>query len=160
MPEKMIEVTCSESIYEITLNRPERRNPLSVGMIAQLTTAFNEIKHSQALGIILGAEGPVFSAGHDFNDMLDQELAEMRELMLACSELMQLIQTVPQPVAAKVQGPAIGAGCQLALSCDLVVASEKARSIWARLLTGAKPRVSSEEPLNKKASYQGWTPSA
>lgn len=126
MPDKMIKVTCRESIFEITLNRPERRNPLSVGMIAELTAAFDEVRNSEALGVILGAAGPVFSAGHDFNDMLAQELAEMRALMQACSHLMQLIQAVPQLVVAKVQGPAIGAGCQLALSCDLVVASEKA----------------------------------
>lgn len=126
MAYQFIEVICAEAIIEITLNRPERRNPLSLEMITELTCAFREAKESDAAGIILGARGPVFSAGHDFNDMLDQDLVRLRELMQACSDMMQLLHQVPQPVIAQVQGPAFGAGCQLALSCDLVVASDAA----------------------------------
>ena len=126
MSYSFIEVQISESITEIILNRPERRNALSYRMIAELTSAFNEVGASEALAVILGANGPVFCAGHDFADMLDQDLAGMRKLMQACSQLMQLIHAVPQPVIAQVQGPAIGAGCQLALSCDMTVASEAA----------------------------------
>ncbi|MCP4428805.1 MAG: enoyl-CoA hydratase [Chloroflexi bacterium] len=116
----------TETITEIRLNRPEKRNALTYEMIAELTAAFTEAGDSDAWGIILNASGRVFCAGHDFADMLDQDLAHMRKLMSACSRLMQLIHAVPQPVIASVQGAAIGAGCQLALSCDMVVASEQA----------------------------------
>lgn len=113
-------------IVEIILNRPEKRNPLSFEMISELTAAFKSLEDSQAVGVILGARGPAFSAGHDFEDMLGRDLAGMRRLMQACAHLMQGVQAVPQPVVARVQGPAVGAGCQLALSCDLVVASDQA----------------------------------
>lgn len=121
-----ITVQRDETITEITLNRPEKRNALTYEMILELTGAFQEAGDSAASGIILGAHGNVFCAGHDFADMLDQDLTHMRKLMQACSHLMQLIHQVPQPVIASVQGTAIGAGCQLALSCDMVVASEPA----------------------------------
>jgi enoyl-CoA hydratase/carnithine racemase len=115
-----------DSICELRLNQPYKRNPLSFEMISELTAALQEAGQSEAWGIILGANGPAFSAGHDFNDMLARNFVEMRDLMHACSRLMQLIQTLPQPVIARVQGPAFGAGCQLALSCDMVVASSNA----------------------------------
>ena len=128
MSYEFITVQVAKTIAEIILNRPERRNPLSLKMIQELTRAFQDFKNrDDVLGIILGANGAVFCAGHDFNDMLEQDLATMRTLMQACAELMQLIQALPQPVVARVQGPAMGAGCQLALSCDFVVAAEQAR---------------------------------
>jgi len=126
MSYSFIDIKISEAIAEITLNRPQRRNALSFEMIAELTLAFKEIENSEAWGIILAANGPVFCAGHDFGDMLERDLAGMRQLMRRCSNLMQYIHTVPQPVIAKVQGPAIVAGCQLALTCDMVVASDRA----------------------------------
>ena len=126
MTYSLIEVQIRDDIAKITLNHPQRRNPLSVEMIAELTTAFESMTDSDVAGIILAARGPAFCAGHDFKDMLDQDLEAMRKLMHACSHLMQLIHLVPQPVIAQVQGPAYGAGCQLALTCDLVVASEQA----------------------------------
>ena len=121
-----IAVQITDSISEITLNCPEKRNPLSSSTIAELTAALEEIAESDTLSVILGAQGMVFSTGHDINEMLGRELAGMRALMHACTRLMQLIHNIPQLVVAKVQGPAIGAGCQLALSCDMVVMSEKA----------------------------------
>jgi len=126
MPYSLIDIQISDSIAEITLNHPKKRNALSFEMIAELTLALREIAERKVWGIILEANGHVFCAGHDFGDMLDQDLTTMRKLMHNCSTLMQLIHAVPQPIIAKVQGPAIGAGCQLALSCDMVVASEQA----------------------------------
>ncbi len=121
-----VTVQRNETIAEISLNRPEKRNALTYEMIAELTAAFQEAGDSDVRGIILGAIGSAFCSGHDFADMIDQDLAHMRKLMQACSHLMQLIHQLPQPVVAGVQGAAIGAGCQLALSCDMVVASEQA----------------------------------
>ncbi len=126
MSYSLIDVEICDSITEIRLDHSKRRNSLSVEMIAELTSAFKEIGESEAAGIILGADGPVFCSGHDFEDMLDKDLAHMRQLMHTCSQMMQLIHAVPQPVIAKVQGLATGAGCQLALTCDMVVASENA----------------------------------
>ena len=73
-------------------------------------------------GIILAGAGPVFSAGHDFADVAKADLQAARRLLRTCTELMALIQSVPQPVVARVHGLATAAGCQLVASCDLAVA--------------------------------------
>ncbi len=111
---------------EIVLNHPVKRNALSFEMISELLAVLATKESKNALGIIISAAGPVFSSGHDFSDMIGQDLDTMRDLMHACARLMQTLQSLPQPVLAKVQGPAVAAGCQLALSCDLVVASDNA----------------------------------
>jgi enoyl-CoA hydratase/carnithine racemase len=126
MAYQFIDVQESEGIVTLSLNRPQRRNALTLAMIEEATAALRETAVSNAWGIILRANGPIFCAGHDFDDMVARDLAGMRQLMHACAEMMQLIHEVPQPVVASVQGAAIGAGCQLALTCDLVVASDKA----------------------------------
>jgi enoyl-CoA hydratase/carnithine racemase len=110
----------------ITMNRPQRRNALSLAHMRELTAAFSEVGASDALGIVLAGNGPVFCAGHDFADVADADLAAVRSLLMTCTELMTLMQQVPQPVVARVHGLATAAGCQLVASADLAVASEEA----------------------------------
>lgn len=113
-------------IVTITLNRPEKRNALALGVLRELIGAFAEVGGSDARGVLLAANGPVFSAGHNFADMAGATLAEARELFEVCTELMGTIQAIPQPVLAKVHALATAAGCQLVASCDLAVAAEEA----------------------------------
>ncbi len=110
----------------ITMNRPQRRNALSLGHMRELITAFADLGNSDALGIVLAGNGPVFCAGHDFADVADVDLPGVRSLLMTCTELMTLMQQVPQPVIARVHGLATAAGCQLVASADLAVASEDA----------------------------------
>lgn len=110
----------------ITMNRPEKRNALSLAHMRELIHAFQAAGESDATGVILAANGPVFSAGHDFADMAGSNLPEMRKLLWTCTELMTLMQTIPQVVIARVHGLATAAGCQLVASADLAVASENA----------------------------------
>ena len=110
----------------VTMNRPQRRNALSLAHMRELITAFTEVGDSDALGVVLAGNGPVFSAGHDFADVVDADLSAVRALLNTCTELMTLIQQVPQPVVARVHGLATAAGCQLVASADLAVASEDA----------------------------------
>jgi enoyl-CoA hydratase/carnithine racemase len=113
-------------ITTITLNRPEKRNALQLGVMTELTAAFEEAGESEALGVVLAANGPVFSAGHNFGDMHGADLDVVRRVFLACTRMMDAIQAVPQPVLAKVHALATAAGCQLVATCDLAVASEDA----------------------------------
>jgi enoyl-CoA hydratase/carnithine racemase len=76
--------------------------------------------------VVLAAEGPVFSAGHDFADMDGADLATARNLFRTCTDLMEAVQAIPQPVVARVHALATAAGCQLVASCDLAVAAESA----------------------------------
>src|SRR6201995_5411533 len=110
----------------VTMNRPQRRNALSLAHMRELITAFSELGHGDALGIVLAGNGPVFCAGHDFADVAGADLASVRSLLLSCTELMTVMQQVPQPVVARVHGLATAAGCQLVASADLAVASEDA----------------------------------
>ena len=115
-----------DSIATLSLNRPERRNPLSLDVMLELRDALRAIGASKARGVVLASNGPVFSAGHDYADMVNRDLAGMRSLLAVCTELMSAVQSIPQPVIARVQGLATGAGCQLVAACDLAVASEDA----------------------------------
>ena len=110
----------------IWLNRPERLNVMSLALMEELRTALSEVGHSDATGVILAAKGRVFSAGHDFAEMADQDLSRVRHLFSVCTKLMNTIQAIPQPVVAKVHGLATGAGCQLVATADLAVAAEEA----------------------------------
>jgi len=113
-------------VTTITMNRPERRNSLSLQMLTALTEAVRTVGASDALGIVLAGNGPVFSAGHDFADVAGADHSSVRRLLQTCTELMALLQQVPQPVVARVHGLATAAGCQLVASCDLAVAGESA----------------------------------
>ena len=110
----------------ITMNRPDKRNALSLEHMRELTAAFVEAGKSDARGVILAGNGPVFSAGHDFADMVGADLVTMRELLWTCTELMNTMQRIPQPVVARVHALATAAGCQLVAAADLAVAAEGA----------------------------------
>lgn len=119
-------VSRADTITTITLNRPEKRNALAQDVMLELTRALNEVGQSDALGVILAANGPVFSAGHNFGDMAGATLAQARELFCICTDMMAAIQSLPQPVIAKVHALATAAGCQLVATCDLAVAADTA----------------------------------
>ena len=110
----------------VTLSNAAKRNALSLDVLLALTTAFDDIGRSDALGVILAAEGPVFSAGHNFSEMKGASEADALHLFTVCSELMQTMHSIPQPIVARVHALATAAGCQLVATCDLAVASESA----------------------------------
>jgi enoyl-CoA hydratase/carnithine racemase len=119
-------VKAEEGFTTITMNRPERRNALSLELLREMTTAFRAAGDSDARGVILAGNGPVFSSGHDYRDLAGADEASIRELLETCTELMLTIEAVPQPVVARVHGLATAAGCQLVATADLAVASEDA----------------------------------
>ncbi len=120
-------VSAHGGLGTIIMNRPERRNALSEAHMRELITALRALADDpDTRAIILAANGPVFSAGHDFADMAERDLDGMRRLLAVCTELMLTVQRVPQPVVARVHALATAAGCQLVASCDLAVAAEEA----------------------------------
>jgi enoyl-CoA hydratase/carnithine racemase len=121
------------SISVLTLNRPSARNSLSEAMIAALHQALSEIADDGSIrALVIAANGPAFSAGHDMKEMTarrsdpDRGRGYFAQVMGDCSAMMQAIVQLPKPVVAAVQGIATAAGCQLVASCDLAVASEAA----------------------------------
>jgi enoyl-CoA hydratase/carnithine racemase len=119
-------ITSDGDITTITLNRPEKRNALALDVMIELTAALREVGDSDALGVVLAANGPVFSAGHNFGDMAGADLDAVRHLFEVCTEMMDTVQSLPQPVVARVHALATAAGCQLVATCDLAVAAESA----------------------------------
>ncbi len=134
MTEPLIRRSHHDGVTRLTLNQPATLNALSFAMLDTLTEALEEIEaSSDTRVVILAAEGKAFCAGHDLREMQaarQQEDAGRRtytRLFEHCAAVMQRIVALPQPVIAEVQGVATAAGCQLVASCDLAVASERAR---------------------------------
>jgi enoyl-CoA hydratase/carnithine racemase len=112
----------------VTLNRPERRNALSMALMRELRGALEELGADREVRVIvIAGAGPGFSAGHDLGELVGAEEGFVAELFDECTRLMQTIHRVPQPVIARVHGVATAAGCQLVATCDLAVAEEGAR---------------------------------
>ncbi len=126
MQYKYLLLNHDKGIVTITLNRPEKRNALAMEVMQELTQALHDMARSDAQGVILAANGPVFSAGHNFGDMAGASEAQAAELFEVCTQMMDAIQAMPQPVVAKVHALATAAGCQLVATCDLAVAADTA----------------------------------
>ena len=121
-----VEVVRDGAFAWVWMNRPERRNALSLEHLRDLRDAFAEIGESDARGVVLGGRGPVFSAGHDFADLAGADVHTARILLETCTELLEVMQVIPQPIVARVHGLATAAGCQLVATADLAVAAESA----------------------------------
>jgi enoyl-CoA hydratase/carnithine racemase len=125
---KNLLIEVEDGLALLTMNRPERRNALSLEHMEELIAAFSSLgRRDDVRAVVLRGAGPAFCAGHDLSEMIDRTPAFYRRLFDTCTVLMETIQAIPQPVIAQVHGIATAAGCQLAATCDLVVAAEGAR---------------------------------
>jgi enoyl-CoA hydratase/carnithine racemase len=112
----------------IRLNRPEKRNALSFDLMDEMLVALQQVSSSSGIQVVVvEAAGSAFSAGHDLGEMTGREPAFYRRLFDVCTQMMERLHRIPQPVIAKVQGVATAAGCQLVAACDLAVAGDEAR---------------------------------
>ena len=127
MTYRHIRLDRGDAIATITMDRPERRNALSYEHIEELIDALTTTAASDARVVVLAANGPVFCAGHDYGDMVERDLDGFRALFARCAEMMTLVQAIPQPVVASVQGHVLGGGCELTLMCDLTIAADDAK---------------------------------
>ncbi len=122
-----IDIDTAEHIATLTLDRPDKRNALSLELMERLTCALEDIgRRSDVAVVILGANGPVFSSGHDLAELVDRSAREYQEIFDQCVEMMTTVQRIPQPVIAMVRGVATAAGCQLVATCDLAFADDHA----------------------------------
>lgn len=147
-----------QGVLTLTLNRPAQFNSLSQAMLAALQTALNGIDDSVRV-LVLAANGRAFCAGHDLREMrghADDE-AWQRDLFQQCSQVMQTLTSIPQPVIARVQGVAAAAGCQLVASCDLAVAADHATFGVSGINLGlfcSTPSVALSRNLSRKRAFQ------
>lgn len=129
---KAIEYTVtSDCVATITMNAPGNRNALSSAMMTALSESLLRASaHDKAKVVVLRAVGPAFCAGHDLKELRLHQESNLPESSLAlfqqCSDLMLQIHHLPMPVIAAVHAVATAAGCQLAASCDIVLATTSA----------------------------------
>jgi enoyl-CoA hydratase/carnithine racemase len=146
------------AVAYVTMNRPKKRNALSLEHLQELISCFEELGESrEASVVILRGEGPAFCAGHDLSEMIGRDPGFYRHLFDICCELMETIQEIPQPVIAQVHGVATAAGCQLAATCDLVVAAEEARFATPGVKIGlfcSTPMVALSRAVGQKKSME------
>lgn len=122
-----LRIEASGGVVRLVLNRPQKRNALSEALVARFSAALEQIAADPtARAVVIAAEGPVFCSGHDLTEMQDRSELAYREIFTRCSNMMLQLRGLPQPVIARVQGPAIAAGCQLVAACDLAVAADGA----------------------------------
>ncbi|MBL8216233.1 MAG: enoyl-CoA hydratase [Bryobacterales bacterium] len=142
----------------LTLNRASRRNALSLGLMLEMLDCLGSVSADTSVrALILRANGPAFSAGHDLSEMIGRSVTTYRRLFDVCSELMMKLQSIPQPVIAEVQGIATAAGCQLVATCDLAVASEKANFATPGVKIGlvcSTPMVALTRAIGRKRAMQ------
>jgi enoyl-CoA hydratase/carnithine racemase len=142
----------------ITLNRPEKRNALSLELMEELIAALEAVGSDPGVrAIVVEGSGPVFSAGHDLGEMVARDAAFYERLFDVCTVMMETIHRVPQPVIAKVHAMATAAGCQLVASCDLVVAAEEARFATPGVKIGlfcSTPMVPLSRAVGRKRALQ------
>jgi enoyl-CoA hydratase/carnithine racemase len=140
------------------LNRPDRRNALSLELMEEMIAALRELStRPDARAIVLEGAGPVFSAGHDLSEMIDPDEAFVAELFDRCTEMMETIHELPQPVIAKVHGVATAAGCQLVAACDLAIAAEGTRFATPGVRIGlfcSTPMVAVSRAIGRKRAMQ------
>jgi enoyl-CoA hydratase/carnithine racemase len=127
MDQPLVLLTTNEGIAVLSLNHPEKRNALSHALLSELKDHLARIAKDKTIRVvILRANGPAFSSGHDLRELVGRNEQDYQLIFALCTEVMEAIRLLPQPVIAQVQGVATAAGCQLAASCDLVVAAEEA----------------------------------
>lgn len=127
----------------ITLNRPEKRNSLSLTLIAELRSLLAELKEDlDVYGLIITGAGTAFCSGADLavdSDVKGNAMVFGRQQVLDAQQLMNEIEAFPHPVIAAVNGYALGGGCELALVCDLRIASEEAKFGLTEVTLGVTP---------------------
>jgi enoyl-CoA hydratase/carnithine racemase len=142
----------------VTMRRPEKRNALSLAMMRELAGALGELGNDGSVrAIILAAQGPAFSAGHDLRELRGAGAAAYEEIFTQCVALMDCIESVPQPVIAEVAALATAAGCQLVAACDLAIASTQAHFATPGVRIGlfcSTPMVALSRDIGRKRAMQ------
>ncbi len=147
-----------DRIGRITLEDPENMNVLSMRMLQELIDLFEKISKNRDVNcIIIESTGKAFSAGHDFEEIFEEDVEDIENLFQTCSEMMTRLRELPQPVIAKVARPAAAAGCQLVAACDLAIAGENAKFSIPGIKLGcfcSTPEVFVSRDIGRKRAFE------
>ena len=162
--EILIKAKSNKGVLRLTMNNPDKKNPLSESMMGTLMEEIKDASLDKSVRVIvLASNGDVFSSGHDLKEITSARDSEdggevyFKELFDSCSSLMQLIVNTPKPVIAEIEGVATAAGCQLVASCDLAIASEESKFATPGVNLGlfcSTPMVALTRNVNKKNAME------
>lgn len=138
---KNVVVKKENNIAVLSINRPDALNALNYDTLTDIKTAIKALSEDEevAVVIITGAGEKAFVAGADIKEMRDMTPLEARQFMLYGQSVFNMIDSLPKPTIAAVNGFALGGGTELALSCDMILASEKARFGLPEVTLGIHP---------------------
>jgi enoyl-CoA hydratase/carnithine racemase len=158
LEDRTVAIADEGSVRVITLNRPERRNALSLQLMHALDDALEGAADDRNVhAVVLRAEGPAFSAGHDLRELREGDADLHRRVFDACVGLMQRLEEIPQPVIAEIDGIATAAGCQIVAACDLAVASDRSTFATPGVRIGlfcSTPMVALSRAIGRKRALQ------
>ncbi len=149
----------SNSVATVTLNRPEKFNTLNEELLSALQAKFDTLANDESVRVVvLAATGKAYCAGHDLREMRESyDESYYKQLFASCSQFMQTITSIPQPVIARVQGMATAAGCQLVATCDLAVAAESTKFAVSGINLGlfcSTPAVALSRNVSRKRALE------
>ena len=160
----LIKEKSDKGILRLIMNNLDQKNALSENMMSILMDEIKGASSDQSIKVIvIAAKGNVFCSGHNLKEITaarendDSGEAYFKNLFDACSSLMQLIVSIPQPVIAEVDGVATAAGCQLVASCDLAIASHESKFATPGVNLGlfcSTPMVALSRNVNKKNAME------
>ncbi len=143
MPFTNILCAREKSTATVTINRPKTLNALNRETLEEIISCFNELaQDSRVLAVIITGSGEKsFVAGADISSMHQFDALAAREFGRLGQEAMTTVETFPRPVIAAVNGFALGGGCELALACDIRIASENAKFGQPEVNLGVHPGI-------------------
>ncbi len=125
---KLINIELKEEVCILKINRPEALNALNSGIFSEMKTFLEELKGDKKIrALIITGEGKAFVAGADIAEMVNMNSEEAEKFSRTGQELFSSLENLDIPVIAAVNGFALGGGCELAMACDVRIASEYAR---------------------------------
>jgi enoyl-CoA hydratase/carnithine racemase len=136
-PDVPVQYACVDGIARIHLNRPERLNAVVPALVEGLLSAFDQAVADEARVIVLAGRGRAFCAGHDLKEPVAvEEIPATRRRLERIQDVTRRTRAFPGVVIAAVHGYALGAGCEFALGCDLIVADEQAQFGFPEVAVG------------------------
>ena len=142
MPYQFIQRTTDGGVVTVTMNRPDVLNSCNRAMVAELTDAFAETVDDAAVRcVVLTGAGRAFCAGQDLAEAVPSEgdVPDIGDIVQGYNQLIRVMRTLEKPIVAAVNGVAAGAGANIALACDFVIAAEQASFIQAFAKIGLVP---------------------
>ncbi|TEB13877.1 putative enoyl-CoA hydratase echA8 [Pelotomaculum sp. FP] len=151
MENTLIDLKVAEGIATVTVNRPKSMNALSREVLEQMEQVIKDVaKNDQVRALIItGAGNKAFVAGADISAMVDMTAQEAREYSIVAHNLYGMIEQLPIPVIAAINGYALGGGCELALVCDIRIAASTAKLGQPEITLGIIPGFGGTQRLSR-----------